>query len=84
MQIDKRGAEIPMQRDAATTAFFSGVVAQLDAAADLASRTDHHVPRQVGYLTGPQAGLGRQQHDDAVTQGIAHAIGVHKEISNIR
>ena len=75
---------MPVHGDHTAAGFLGRAVAQLDDAADLAGWTDHHVPGQVRNLTGPQPGLGRQQHDHAVAQGIADATGVHQEISNIR
>ena len=67
-----------------TAAFFGGLVAQLDYIANTTVWVGHHVPSQVRNLTGPHAGLGRQQHDHAVAQGVSKATGVHQEIINVR
>ncbi len=59
------------------------MVAQFDGRADRAVRVDHHVPRQVRDLAGPQPCLGRQQHDDAVAEGVAGGRGVDEEVLQV-
>ena len=55
------------------------MVAQLDHRTDVAGRIEDHVPGQVGDLTGPQASLGGQQHDHAVTEGVPGAARKNQE-----
>ena len=59
------------------------MVAQLDHRTDVAGRIDHHVPGQVGDLTGPQASLGGQQDDHTVTEGMSGATGKNKEVVDV-
>jgi hypothetical protein len=44
------------------------LVVQFNRVADLARRTEHHIPGQVGDLTRAQPRLGREQDDHAVAQ----------------
>ena len=47
--------------------------AELDHGTNVASWIEHHVPGQVGDLTGAQASLGGQQDDHTVTEGMSGA-----------
>jgi hypothetical protein len=72
-----------MHRDHPSVAFLGCGVLQLDDAADLAGRTEHHVPGEVGDLTRPQPRLGGQQHEHAVAKRITGAAGKHEEIIDV-
>src|SRR4051812_14497982 len=58
--IRQRVTQVLVQRDQPATAFLCGMVAQLNSVAECASRTENHVPRQVGDLTRPKASFGRK------------------------
>ena len=46
-------------------------------------RIKHHVPRQVGDLTGPQASLGGKQNDHTVAKGMPGAGSKNQEVVDI-
>ena len=55
-----------MHRDAPTAALLGDGVADREAIGDPPARVEHHRPVEPGDLAGAQAGLDRQQDDDAV------------------
>ena len=63
-----------MYWDRPAAAVLGCVIAQLDHRTDVGGRIDHHVPGQVGDLTGPQASLGRQQDDQIVAERVPVAL----------
>ena len=76
-------AKVGVCRDQPAAAVLGGDVAQLDHRTDAAGRIEDHVPGQVGDLTGPQASLGGQQHDHAVTEGVPGAAGKNQEVVDV-
>ena len=58
-------------------------IAQLNHRPDLAGWIEHHVPGQVGDLTGPEARLGGKQHDDTVTERVPGAAGKNQEVVDV-
>ena len=76
-------AKLGMHRDQPAAAVLGGDVAQLDHRTDVAGRIEDHVPGQVGDLTGPQASLGGQQHDHAVTEVVPGATGKDEEVVDV-
>ena len=66
-------AKIGVHWDQSAAAVLGRGIAQLDHRPDVAGWIDHHVPGQVGDLTGPQASLGGQQDDHTVTEGMSGA-----------
>ena len=76
-------AKIGVHRDQSAAAVLGRDVAQLDHRTDVASWIEHHVPGQVGDLTGPQASLGGQQDDHTVTEGMPGAAGKNKEVVDV-
>ena len=64
----ERLAKIGMQRDQSAAAVLGGDVMQLDHRTDIAGWIKHHVPGQMGDLTGPQTSLGGQQHDQTIAR----------------
>jgi hypothetical protein len=65
-----------MQRNKATAVPFGGAIAELDYRSDFASRIQYHVPRQLCDLVRAQAGLDRQENDDAIAFRISGRGGV--------
>ena len=59
------------------------MIAQLDHRTDVAGRIEHHVPGQLGDLTGPQASLGGKQHDHSVTERVPGAAGKNQEVVDV-
>ena len=76
-------AKVGVSRDQTAAAALGREIAQLDHRPDVAGRIEHHVPGQVGDLTGPQASLGGQQHDDAVAERVPGAAGKHEEVVDV-
>ena len=72
-----------MDRNGPAAAFLGCAVRKLDQAADLAVGVDHHVPGQVGDLSGPQPGLGREQDHHGVTERVAGAAGKDEQVTYI-
>ena len=63
--------------------FLAAMIAQLDHRTNVAGWIEDHVPGQVGDLTGPQAGLGGQQDDHAVAEGMPGAAGKNQEVVDV-
>jgi hypothetical protein len=57
--------------------------AALARAADLAVGVDHHVPGQVGDLSGAQPCLGREQDHHRVAPRVPGAAGEHEEVIEV-
>jgi len=77
--VGKRG----VHRDQATAALLCRAITQLDDIADLASRVDHHVPRQACDLASAQAGFRRQQDNYSIADRMAGASGKNQEIVDL-
>ena len=75
--------KIGVHRDQSAAAVLGRDIAQLDHRTDVAGWIEHHVPGQVGDLTGPQASLGGQQDDHTVTEGMSGAAGKNKEVVDV-
>ena len=76
-------AKIGVYRDQSAAAVLGRNVAQLDHRTNVAGWIEHHVPGQVGDLTGAQASLGGQQDDHTVTKGMSGAAGKNKEVVDV-
>jgi hypothetical protein len=55
--------------DQSAAAVLGRKIAQLDRRTDTARRIEHHVPGQLGDLTGPQGRLGGEQDDHPIAEG---------------
>ena len=75
--------KIGVHWDQSAAAVLGGNVVQFNHPPDVASWIDHHVPGQVGDLTGPQASLAGQQDDHSVTERMSGAIGKHQEVIDV-
>jgi hypothetical protein len=70
-------------RASASAALLCRAITQLDDIADLASRVDHHVPRQACDLASAQAGFRRQQDNYSIADRMAGASGKNQEIVDL-
>jgi len=75
--------KIGVHWDQSAAAVLGGNIAQLDHRTDVTGWTDHHVPGQVGDLSGAQASLGGQQDDHAVTEGMTGAARKNQEVVDV-
>ena len=75
--------KIGVHWDQSAAAVLGRNVAQLDHRTNVAGWIEHHVPGQVGNLTGPQARLGGQQDDHAVTERMSGATGKNQEVADV-
>src|SRR5580704_3372715 len=76
-------AEIWVDRDQASAAVLGRGIAQLDHHTDVAGWIEHHVPGQLGNLTGSQASLGGKQHDYTVTVRAPGAGSKNQEVVEV-
>jgi len=76
-------AKVGVHRDQSAAAVLGRVIAQLDHRTNVACRIDHHVPGQIGDLTGTQARLDGQQDDHTVTEGMSGAACKNQEVADV-
>ena len=72
-----------MHRDQSAAAVLGRGIAQLDHRTDVAGWIEHHVPGQLGDLTGPQARLGGEQDDHPIAEGMPGAAGKNQEVVDV-
>jgi len=72
-----------VDRDQTSAAVLGRGITQLNHGPDITGRIKHHVPRQVGDLTGPQASLGGKQNDHTVAKGMPGAGSKNQEVVDI-
>jgi hypothetical protein len=76
-------AKIGVHRDQSSAAVLGGDIPQLNHRTDVAGWIEHHVPGQLGDLTGTEASLGGQQDDHTVTEGMPGATGKNQEVVDV-
>jgi hypothetical protein len=76
-------AKVGVHRNQSSAAVLGRGIAQLDHRTDISGRAKHHIPGQLGNLTGTQARLGGKKDNHTVTEGIPSAGSKNQEVVDV-
>src|SRR5450755_166737 len=83
VQREQSFSQIRMKRNSSTVPQLCRAISEFDQRANAAIRVADHVPGQIGNLSSPQPGLGRQQNDDAISEWVTGRLGEQQEIADV-